>query len=135
MQSSEISLQKAARDIGINQKTVVKMAGSALRKRANGKYTVNKNERVLRVLVMPTPEGLKEIAVRGFEAASEIGKYDAAVQKYLRTGDDSKLKRFRRMKLKDASGNRIPFLTDTEELKRQGLAGQFSFESLYTRVA
>ena len=135
MQSSEISLQKASREIGVSQKTVVKLAGSALRKRANGKYAVNKSEKILRVLVMPTSEGLKEIAVRGFEAASKIGKYDAAVQKYLRTGDDSKLKRFRRLKLKDASGKRIQFLTDTAELKRQGLLGQFSFESLYARVA
>ena len=131
MQSDEISLQKAAREVGVGQKTVLRLAGSALRKRANGKYAVNKSEKVLRVLMIPTSEGRQEVAVRGFEAASEIGKFDSAVQKYLTTGDDSKLKRFRRLKLKDAHGNRIRFLTDKAELKRLGLAGELSFESLY----
>lgn len=132
MQTDEISLRTAAREIGLSQKTVLRLAGSALRKRANGKYAVNKSEKVLRVLVIPTtPEGLQPIAVRGFAAASEIGKFDSAVHIYLNTGDDSKLKRFRRLKLKDANGDRIRFLTDKAELKRLGLAGELSFESLY----
>lgn len=135
MRSNGSSLSKASRKVGVDRKTVMKLAGSALRKRTNGKYVVMGNEKVLRVLNVPSQDGLREVAVRGFDAASEIGRFDDAVQKYLQTGDDSKLKRFSKLKLKDASGRKIEFLIDTAKLSELGSAGMLSFESLYARVA
>jgi len=125
------SFHKATRAVGINPRTAKKLGGSAFRKAANGKIVINKRAKVLRVVTMPSSSGLRQVAVRGFKTASEIAKYDNAVHLYVNTGDGSKLKRFRRLKLKDASGEPIEFLTDLAELKRQGLAGEFSFESFY----
>ena len=76
-----------------------------------------------------------EIAVRGSEVASKIAEYSDAVQMYLRTGDSSKLKKFRRLKLLDEKGKRIKLVTDLAKLRELGSAGVLSFESLYRRAA
>jgi hypothetical protein len=39
------------------------------------------------------PDGVGEIIVRGFARASELGKYSAAVDRYISTGDASGLRR------------------------------------------
>jgi hypothetical protein len=85
--------------------------------------------------VIPSSQGLTEIAVRGSEVASKIAEYSDAVQTYLRTGDSSKLKKFRRLKLLDEKGKRIKLVTDLGKLQELGSAGVLSFESLYRRAA
>jgi hypothetical protein len=87
----------------------------------------------LRVLVIPTPKGLREIGTRDSRQASKAGKYSAAVQRYLQTGDDSALAQFRGKHIVDATGKRVQLLTDLDELDRLGSAGVLSFESLYAR--
>src|SRR6266403_188093 len=67
---------------------------SSLRKRKNRKYVAKPTDTRLRKLVIPTPGGVREVGIRGFEQASRLGKYWAAVQVYLQTGDDSALLRF-----------------------------------------
>jgi len=135
MRSERVSLTQAAKEFAVRPRTVVELGGSALRKRKNGKYVAKANDRLLRILVITSPEGLKEVAVRDSRTASEIAVYSDAVQKYLRTGDMSKLRKFRRLRLTDADGKRIKLLIDPAELSRLGSAGVLSFESLYARVA
>ena len=75
----------------------------------------------------------KQILAELGREASKAGKHSAAVQRYLETGDDRALRRFKGKYVVDAEGNRVPLLTDTDELDRLGSAGELSFESLYVR--
>jgi hypothetical protein len=129
-----MSVTKAAKEIGVPRKRVIELGHSALRKQSNGRYIAKSFDRLLRVLVIPSREGRTEIAVRDSRTASKIAAYSDAVRKFIQIGDASGLRQFKRLKLKDASGNPIRLLTDTKELTRLGYAGVLSFESLYART-
>jgi hypothetical protein len=135
MRSDGLSLHQAALEFHISTRTVIRLAGSALRKRRDRKYAARSRDQLLRVIVIPTSGGLREIAVRDSREASLVGKYWAAVQKYLQTGDASALKKIRRKQIKGADGKRIVLVKDLSELDRLGSAGVMSFESLYAKVA
>jgi hypothetical protein len=135
MRSERISLQQASRDFQISSRIVVRLAGSALRKGTNRKYTAAPDDDLLRVLLLPSSDGLREIATRDSRQATVIGKYWSAVQKYLATGDASALNKIRRKTITDADGKRIRLLKDLAELERLASAGVLSFESLYAKVA
>ncbi len=135
MRSEKLSLTKASREFGLSPRAVLARAGSALRKTKSGRYVARPSDKLLRVLVIPSPQGLQEIAVRGSDVASKIAEYSDAVQTYLRTGDSSKLKKFRRLKLLDEKGKRIKLVTDLTKLQELGSAGVLSFESLYRSAA
>jgi hypothetical protein len=135
MRSEKTSLQKASREAGISPHTVVRWGGTALQKRSNGRYSAKSNDRLLRVLMVPTPEGKREIAVRGSRQATLLAEYWNAVHRYLETGDASRLAKFKGKYIKDASGAQVLLPTDRAELNRLGSAGVLSFESLYSRSA
>ena len=135
MRAGSVSLSKAAREFAIDPRTVQRLGSSALRKQANGRYTAKRSDRLLRVLSVPTPEGVREIGVRSSRQASQLAKYWVAIQRYLQTGDVSALSRFHGKIVKDASGEQIPLLTSRHELDRLGSAGVLSFESLYAKTA
>ncbi len=134
MRADGVSLRQASREFEIDPRTVVRLGRPALRKRANGRYKAKASDRLLRVLVVPTREGLREIAVRDSRQASQVAEYWNAVHRYLETGDDSALRKFRRKRITDANGVRVPLLTDFDELDRLGSAGVLSFESLYAKA-
>jgi hypothetical protein len=134
MRSEGTSLTKAAREFGLDPRIVKTRAGSALRKTKSGRYVSRRSDKLLRVLVIPGPQGQREVVVKDSVVASKIAEYSDAVQKYLRTGDSSGLKKFRRLKLLDEKGKRIKLLTDLSELQKLGSAGVLSFESLYART-
>jgi hypothetical protein len=135
MRSEGMSLTKASLEFGLDRRVVQARAGSALRKTKSGRYVAKRSDKLLRVLVIPTSEGLKEVAVRSSAVASKLAEHSDAAQKYLRTGDSSKIKKFADLELFDEKGNRIKLLTDLNELQRLGSAGVLSFESLYARAA
>jgi len=132
MRSENISLTSAAREYGLTPKAVLSRAGSALRKTKSGRYVPRSSDKLLRVLKLP---GQTQVAVRDSTTASKIAEYWDAVHKFEATGDSSKLKKFRRMKLLDETGKRIKLPTDLTELQKLGSAGVLSFESLYARAA
>ena len=134
MRSGRISLRKASKEIGVDPSKVLKLGRSALRKQKSGKYAARKTDHLLRVLSVLTPEGRREIAVRDSHQASTLGKYWAAVQRYLQTGDDSALHKFQGKKFTDASRKRHLLITDPKQLNVLGSAGVLSFESLYGGV-
>jgi lambda repressor-like predicted transcriptional regulator len=135
MRAEGVSLRKASHEFGVDSRTVVKLGGSALRKRKSGRYAAKASDRLLRVLAIPTSDGIREIALRDSKQASILGQYWDAVQRYLQTGNESSLQTFRGKHLIDANGTRTELLTDPNELNRLGNAGVLSFESLYARVA
>jgi hypothetical protein len=128
-----VSLKSAAAEYGIDPRTVVKLGGSALRKTSGGRYAAKSRDNLLRVLLVPVHGGRVEVAVRGSRAASEVAQRAAAQREFLATGDDTKLRRLSKTKILDASGREVPFLTDLDELERQGDLGVLSFESIYAR--
>ncbi|HEY1866745.1 MAG TPA: hypothetical protein VGG70_00520 [Candidatus Cybelea sp.] len=135
MRTEKLSLSRASREEGVSPATVLRHAKSALRKTSQGRYKARKSDRLLRPLVIPTPDGLAEIATRDSRAATIVGEYWNAVDAYLATGDETELKRFRGVSIIDAQGNVVPLLTDTAELERLGSAGILSFQSIYARAS
>src|SRR6202521_1686861 len=85
MRADGLSLSRASREYGIDRRRVLKLAGRALRK-AKGRYVAKASDRLLRVLVVPTLDGLREIAVRDSRQASQLAEYWDAVQRYLQKG-------------------------------------------------
>jgi hypothetical protein len=134
MRSEGISLTKASREFGLAPKAVLARAGSALRKTKSGRYAARPSDKLLRILLIPSPEGLREVVVKDSATASKIAVHNDAIQKFLRTGDSSGIKTSGRLKLLDANGKRIKLITDLAELQRLGSAGALSFESLYART-
>jgi hypothetical protein len=135
MRAEGVSLPKASREFGLDPRTVQRLARPALRKLRNGHWAANSFDRLLRVLVIPTREGLQEVGVRDSRQASLLGKYWTAVERYRDTGDASALREFRRKYIIDTHGKRHRLLTDLRALDRLGSAGVLSFESLYGRAA
>jgi len=135
MRADGVSLRQASRECGRDPRTVVRWGGRAVQKKANGRYDVKASDRLLRVLMVPVADGSREIAVRSSRQSSLLGKYWAAVHKYLATGDASRLRKFQGKSIKDVRGEQVPLVTSLRELDRLGSAGVLSFESLYARVA
>jgi len=125
-----VSLPRASKEFGIAPSTVVELGRPTLRKR-NGRYVATKSDHLLRVHSTMIVKGKKEIATRDSRQASLVGGHWAAVQRYLQTGDDSALLRFKGKKVTDASGKKHLLLTDLKELTRLGSAGVLKFESMY----
>ena len=134
LRSQGTSLQQTSREVGISPKTVLRYGGSALRKGTNGRYQTKKNDRLLRMLMVPTDQGPREIALRASGQASTLGEYWNAVHRYLATGDSSGIKKFEGRHVIDAEGKQVLLLTDLRELDRLGSAGSLSFESIYGRT-
>lgn len=135
MRARKLTLYQAAREIGVDPRTLRRWAKPALRKLPNGRYTAKRSDQLVRILTIPGKTGTTEVAVRGSRKASELAKYAAAVQKSVNTGDDADLLEFRDKTILDASGKPIPLPTDLDELELLGKAGVLSFESLYSRSA
>ncbi len=134
MRSERVSLRKASKEFGIDPNIVLKLGRSALRKQRNGKFAAKKTDRLLRIMSVLTPKGRREVAIRDSRQASLLGKYWAAVQKYLQTGDDSALRELQGKKITDALRKRHALVTDLNQLNTLGSAGVLSFESLYAGV-
>ena len=111
MREDKVSLERASQDRRVSPKTVKRWAGSALQKTDEGKWSPKKDDNLLRVLVVPTEKGKREIGVRGFRQASLLGKYWDEVENYLQAGDSSGLKKFQGKEIRAANGEHISYLT------------------------
>jgi hypothetical protein len=127
------SLKSASTEYGVDPRTVIRLGGSALRKTSGGRYAAKPSDNLFRPLVVPVHGGRIEVGVRGSRASSELAKRAIAQREFLKTGDDTKLRKLRKTKILDASGREVPFLTDEDELARQGDLGALSFESIYAQ--
>jgi hypothetical protein len=133
MRSNDIPARRAAGAAGVSRSTLIRRGGSALKKLKSGRYVAKRNDHLFRPVIVVSENGPVEVATRNFREASKAGKHSSAVERYLETGDDSALRQFRGKYVIDAQGDRVALLTDTDELDRQGSAGELSFESLYAR--
>ena len=134
MRSDGLSLTRAARLAHTTPETVRKHVGRTLIRSPGGRYAATPSDRLTRYVWVLTKDGKKEVAVRGSRQASRVARYMAAVDRYLKTGETDALAEFRGQGIR--SRNQFhPFLTDTRALDRLALAGEVSFERLYTRRA
>ena len=129
------SLSQSARKFRRDPRKVRQAAPAAFRKLKNGRYAAKTIDLILRVLVIPSRKGLREIGVRDSRQASLLGTFWTAVDRYRDTGDASALREFRGKYIIDTDGKRHRLLTDLRALDRLGSAGVLSFESLYARAA
>jgi hypothetical protein len=135
MRANKWSLAVASQELGIDPRVVVQLAGSALRKNTKGRYVARPSDRLLRVLILPTPDGLREVATSDSQEATKVGDYWNAVYRQLYPGDDGALRKFRNQYVTAQDGERVPLLTDPDQIDLLGSAGVFSFETIYARSA
>lgn len=129
MRSHGVSLPMAAQEFGVSPETVLRLAGSALRRSRNGRYVAKPRDTLLRVVDVLTEEDVRAIALRDSRLSSLVGAHWSAAGHYLQTGDASRLRQFRRRVFMDTDGERFSFLTDLDELDRRGNRGGFSLRT------
>ena len=75
MRTDGLSLKKAAKQEGVNPRTVTQLGRQALRKRKNRSYSVTERDSLLRVMNVITPEGPIEVGIRSSKDARLLGSY------------------------------------------------------------
>ena len=122
-----VSLAEAANSEGVSQRTILKYVGSALRQdHAGGRIRAVPRDRFTRHLQIPGPDGPIQITVKGNKEATELAAYVTARAAFLRSGDESALRRFHGKKV----GGHI-LVTDPKLLTAQAEQGE-SFDQLYS---
>jgi hypothetical protein len=134
MRTAKHSLAQASRDEGISPRTVKRWGSAALRKAPGGRYVAKTSDTLLRLMVILTPQGPREIVVRGSKQATLLAEHWNALDRYVVTGDSKPLKTFRDKTIKDANGVNVSLLTDLPTVDRLASAGVLSFESIYART-
>lgn len=122
MRRTGASLTAAAREEHIDPRTVRKYLKTEIRGR--GKPT--KTDHRQRDMLVPTTIGNAPVTIRDSREASKLGKYMAAVGKYLRTGDIDQLAEFEG----ESVGGHV-LITDPELLSSLAQAGALSLDEIY----
>jgi hypothetical protein len=130
MRADRFSLARASKEMAMTPMMVRRYVGTALAKAPNGRYRAKPFDRLRRALNFLTEEGQIPIVVHSSKSASRIGRYWAAVNRYLKTGDFSGIEDFRSKAIR-AGSKRYVFVTDPHVLKRLGNAGELSIEHIY----
>jgi hypothetical protein len=93
MRSSGLSLTAAAAKAGTTPATVRRYVGPVLSRQ--GRHIVaSRADRLYRRMSVLTPDGRRDIDIRGSRAASRVAAHWAALDHYLTTGDDKPLRKF-----------------------------------------
>lgn len=93
------SLTQAAKQAGTTPNTVHRYAGSALR-REHGRTVASGSDRIYRQLNLITTDGRKdEVPLRTSRQASLVGRHADAIKRFLASGDDAPLRKFRGVKV------------------------------------
>jgi hypothetical protein len=111
------TLTRAAKEAGTTPNTVAKYAGENLH-RERGRVVASKADRLFRVMNVITTEGVQEVPLRSSRQASLVAEHANAVKKFLLTGDDEPLHKFRGVKV---AGHELDVRPEVlEELQRTG---------------
>ena len=129
MRTQDYSLTAAAREAHTTLETVKKYAGTALSKEG-AQYEASEWDRIVRRMRFYTPRGNIALDVKDSRSASRIAHHVAAVDKYLKTGNEEVLKPFRGKSVV-VDGIAHSFEVDPETLEILALAGEVQYEDLY----
>ena len=125
-----VSLSHAARDNDVTLRTVKRYVGAALlQNRPGERIRATKSDRLTRYLQIPTPDGPKEIKVKGSKDATALARYLSAIKDFLR-GDRTALAEFRGKKI---SG--VELITDEQILIALAEKEEFHIDSLYRSLS
>ncbi|KGK98712.1 hypothetical protein LI82_07655 [Methanococcoides methylutens] len=112
----DVPFSKAVEKTGIHKKDVVRNLGKYLYK-SKGKWKVTATDRIeVEMLIYDRDAGQISIVTTNSIDRSLIGSYFNAVNRALKTGDSSLLKRFDDIQIIDANGEEHSFVTDLDEL-------------------
>jgi hypothetical protein len=112
------SVSEAARANGVTVRTLKRYVGSALvQDRPGGIVRVRKDDHLTRHLQIPGPNGPIVIEVHSFKAASDVARYKAALNRFLR-GDRDALAPWRGKKIAG-----VEIITDSPTLISQADRG------------
>jgi hypothetical protein len=125
------SLAAACRAEHIKPQTLLRHVGNAVRHdKPGGRYRVARTDTLRRDLEVQTPDGPVHVSAKGIKAAREFAAHANAIAHFNRTGDESRLKRFKGKTFK-VGRKRYEFLTDPDALMVLADADALP-ESLYT---
>src|SRR5438067_2124946 len=89
------AMPESMQELHLTRAHVNHFASSAFRKLKNGRYVAKSYDGLLRVLMVISEDGLREVATRDSRQSSKAGKHSAAVSRYLQTGDAFPLAQFK----------------------------------------
>jgi hypothetical protein len=72
-----VSFAHALRGSGVSRQTVLRLAGSSLRKPPSGRWAARTRDSLLRLVRIPVPDGMRDIALRDSKQASLRGDHQA----------------------------------------------------------
>jgi hypothetical protein len=109
------SLTHALKERGLGKEFALKNLGNQLQK-SNGKWIATKTDSLEVEMLVYTRNGVGTVITKSSKDRSRIAKYFNAVQKALKTGDESFLRKYKNIKLIDAEGKEHHFETDLDKL-------------------
>ena len=104
------SPSRIAKQAGISFSTVQTHTNAF--KKVDGRWIAKGFDKIPRPMLTSEKGKLQSIPISDSRHARTIGQYHNTVKHYLNTGDDSKLKKFAKKKIKDSSGKLHSFETD-----------------------
>ncbi|MCW2689592.1 MAG: hypothetical protein JWR37_4482 [Mycobacterium sp.] len=125
MRTQGLSLSAAAREAGTRPATVRRYAAPALVQQGR-RHQVTPSDRLYRRMRVLTPDGRRDVDVRSSRQASRVAAHYNAIQHYLRTGDDTALRKFRNV----CVGGQ-PLATDLQAIERHASAGELAIDDIY----
>lgn len=129
MRNEGLSLTRAAKRVGLTRKEALEHIRPYVFKRRERWHPTEYDRRV-RVMRFLDSKGVIPIEVKDSRTARKVGRYWTAVDRYLKTGDDSLLDPFRSASFQ-SNGETFEYITDLQLLQRLGNAGQVQFEEIY----
>ncbi len=129
MRRDGLSLTAASRKAKTTPETVRRYAGLSIVRKGR-RWTAEPGDRLVRKMYVFSGGQKVDVDVRGSRKASELSSYFSALNLYLNTGDDSRLRPFTG---KSVAG--FEYETDVDVLDEMARRGVPSIESIYQAVA
>lgn len=123
----------AATAVGVSTERLRKFVAENTEAQRHGRRWVIFDKRPVSVL-MATVGKMRDVTV-SHDAASDIGRHWAAINRFLETGSISHLSPFVGLGLRDVTGRFHPFETRPNVLRRLDSAGDLSFIDIYRQTA
>ena len=131
---SKRTLTSAARDIGVSPERLRHyLARTGIVEKQGRRWVVTEDRRTRQMLLFSAGDILQVLL--SWEAASLVGRYMAAVGRFLETNDPTHMQPFAGQSVIDVYGTAHPFETRPNVLYRLDATGGETFEQVYRIVA
>jgi len=111
------TLNSVINNLGITKELIQKHLGKYLFKKNNRWAVLSKDYLQTSMMIYETDLGINHIIVTSSKDRSIIGEYFSNIKKALRSGDASYLEKYKKIRLKDASGKYHKLETDLNKVK------------------